>query len=133
MRVIVVEPGYSAYVAYFKNIADATAQVIRGNWQTILPFDTEKVAVLCAENTGKQPFNRHIDENTVINGRFIICGWDGKHPIELDRKKADRYIKRYLYPERLTAPNDLNSVVAVLPRARPTDERLGSKHWFMER
>jgi hypothetical protein len=133
MRTLVFEPGYCPYEAFFKNAEDATAKVIRGESETLLPFDNDVIALVCSKAQQEQPPNRTLDEKTVIHGRFFVCGWDGKHIRELTRKQADRYYRRYIYPEKFETDSQGLRITPMDPKVKPADERLGKKGWFMER
>lgn len=67
MRTLVFEPGYCPYEAFFKNAEDATAKVIRGEHDTLLPFGNDVIALVCSKAQQEQPPNRTIDEKTVIH------------------------------------------------------------------
>lgn len=133
MRTLVFEPGYCPYEAFFKNGNDAVVKVIRGECDTLLPFDNDVIALMCSKEQQEQMPNRTIDEKTVIRGRFFVCGWDGKHIRELTRKQADRYYRRYIYPEKFETDDQGLRITPMDPKVKPADERLGKKGWFIER
>lgn len=133
MRVLVLEPGYSPYTASFRDEAEATEKVIEGNCQMLLPFDNTVIALICSEVQDDLPLNRSINEQFVLRGKAFICGWDGQRLRELTRKQAERYSRRYLYPEQLVDAGDALMAVPQTPRVKPIDERLGRKSWLRER
>ncbi len=133
MRVLVLEPGYSPYTASFHDEAEAAEKIIEGNRQMLLPFGNEVIALVCSEVQDGLPLNRSINEQVILNGRAFVCGWDGKKLRALTRKQADRYSRRYLYPEQLVDTGDAWMAVPQHPRVKPTDERLGRKSWLLER
>lgn len=133
MRVLIFEPGYSPYIAFFKNSTEAVAQTIQGGSRTLLPFDNEVIALVCSEQQAGLPLNRSINEQKTVRGRFLVCGWDGSGLRELTKKQADRYYRRYMYPETFVDTGSALLVVPQNPRVKPADERLGRKKWRMER
>lgn len=133
MRLLIVEPGYSPYIAHFKNNAEATEKVVKGESKILHPFDTDCIALVCSAEQKNRAFNRQMDAGFCVYGRFYICGWDGNRETELTKKQADRYFKKYMQPERLLNPYDMRTVESLYPKARPMDERLGKRSWFMER
>jgi hypothetical protein len=133
MRLLIVEPGYSPYIAHFKSAAEARERVIKGESKILHPFDTDRIALICSAEQQNQAFNRQMDAGFCVYGRFYICGWDGKNEIELTKKQADRYFKKYVQPERLSNSYNTRNIEGLYPRARPLDERLGKRSWFMER
>lgn len=94
MRVLVLEPGYCPYIAFFDSAEEAVKKIIQGEKNVALPFGNEVIALVSSEEQDSLPFNRTIDESTYINGRALICGWDGEKLRELSRKQADRYYAR---------------------------------------
>lgn len=133
MRVLILEPGYSPYTASFRDEAEATEKVIEGKCQMLLPFDNTVIALICSEVQDDLPLNRSINERFVLRGKAFICGWDGQRLRELTRKQAERYSRRYLYPEQLVDTGDALMAVPQTPRVKPVDERLGRKSWLRER
>ena len=47
-RYLVVEPGYCPYQAGFASSAEATAQVVEGDYQILKPFGTPKIGLICS-------------------------------------------------------------------------------------
>lgn len=99
----------------------------------LLPFDNTVIALICSEVQDDLPLNRSINEQFVLRGKAFICGWDGQRLRELTRKQAERYSRRYLYPEQLVDAGDALMAVPQTPRVKPIDERLGRKSWLRER
>lgn len=133
LRVLVFEPGYSPYTAFFSDAAEATAKVVKGQSEVTLPFDNEVIALVRSKEQEDLPLNRSINDDLILKGRAFLCGWDGQRVRELSRKQADRYSRRYLYPEQFVDTGDALMAVPQNPRVKPADERLGRKSWLMER
>lgn len=133
MRVLVLEPGYSPYTASFRDEAEAAEKIIKGNRQMLLPFGNEVIALVCSEVQDGLPLNRSINEQLALKGRAFVCGWNGQRLRELTRKQAERYSRRYLYPEQLVDTGDAWMAMPQHPRVKPADERLGRKGWLLER
>lgn len=91
MRVLVLEPGYCPYIAFFDSSEEAVRKIIQGERNVSLPFGNDVIALVTSTEQDTLPFNRTIDETTYINGKALICGWDGERLRELSRKQADRY------------------------------------------
>lgn len=133
MRVLVLEPGYCPYIAFFDSAEEAVKKIIQGEKNVALPFGNEVIALVSSEEQDALPFNRTIDESTYINGCALVCGWDGEKLRELSRKQADRYYRRYLYPEKLVDEETGLRMIPQQPRVKPRDERVGRKPTFLER
>ena len=133
VRVLVLEPEYCPYTASFKDEAEAVRKTIEGKCQMLLPFGNTVIALICSEVQDGLPLNRSINEQLTLKGRALICGWDGQRLRELTRKQAERYSRRYLYPEQLVDAGDALMAVPQSPRIKPIDERLGRKNWLLER
>ncbi len=133
MRVLVFEPGYCPYTAFFRDGVEAAAKIVKGKSEITLPFDNDVIALVCSEEQDGLPLNRSINEQLALKGRAFVCGWDGQKLRELTRKQADRYSRRYLYPEQLVDTGDALIAVPQTPRVKPSDERFGQKGWSLER
>lgn len=133
MRVLVLEPGYCPYIAFFDSSEEAVRKIIQGEQNVSLPFGNDVIALVTSNEQNNLPFNRTIDETSYINGRALICGWDGEKLRELTRKQADRYYRRYLYPEKLVDEDTGLRMIPQQPRVKPRDERVGRKPTFLER
>ncbi len=133
MRVLVLEPGYSPYIALFRNAEEASAQVIKGEHQVELPFGNNVIALVSSKNQDGLSDNRTITETQFIKGRAIICGWNGQSICGLTKKQADRYYRKYLYPEKIVEEWGVSMPVTLHPRAKPVDERFGRKPNWLER
>lgn len=133
MRVLVFEPGYSPYTAFFADGAEAAAKVVKGESEVTLPFDNEVIALVCSKEQEQLPLNRSINDGSILKGRAFVCGWDGQRMRELSRKQAERYSRLYLYPEHFVETGDALMAVPQNPRVKPSDERLGRKSWLFER
>ena len=133
MRVLVLEPGYCPYIAFFDSAEEAAKKIIQGEQRVSLPFGNDVIALVSSERQDVLPFNRTIDGTTYINGRALICGWDGKRLLELSRKQADRYYRRYLYPEKLIDEDTGLRMIPQQPKVKPKDGRFGRKPSFLER
>ena len=133
MRVLVFEPGYSPYTAIFSDSAGAVSKVIRREHEVKMPFDNDVIALVCDAQQDELLPNRSINDDLIIKGRFFVCGHDGNNLCGLTRKQADRYSRRYLYPEQFEHTGDGLIAVPQNPRVKPGDERLGKKGNIMER
>ena len=133
MRVLVLEPGYCPYIAFFDSAEEAVKKIIRGEKKMELPFGNEVIALVTSVEQDSLPFNRTIDETVYINGRALIFGWDGKALQGLTRKQADRYYRRYLYPEKLVDEDTGLRMIPQQPRVKPKDERFGRRPTSLER
>lgn len=102
LRVMVVEPGKTPFIA---NIADdykSYQQIVRGNFECFY-FDEGSVGYV--NNEGKLiglPANRVVG-NDVIAGTFVIAGdgMDGS-TISLTDEQVEKYGKMFLDPPELT-------------------------------
>lgn len=133
MRVVVLEPGYCPYIAIFKSAEDAF-RIIKGNHNISLPFDNDVIALVDSCEQSDMPHNRCINESRSVNGRALICGWNGSAVCGLTKDQADRYYRRYLYPEKVEeGPVGMMIIPSMTPRVKPIDERYGKKPNWLER
>ena len=134
MRALVLEPGYCPYVSIFRNGEDAVQQIFVGPHEVTLPFENNVIALVSSREQVGLPHNRVIGEGVSVNGRALICGWDGKHIKGLTKEQADRYYRRYLYPEKIEdTPAGPMILPCMTPRVKPVDERFGKKPNWLER
>ncbi|WP_298731783.1 hypothetical protein [uncultured Subdoligranulum sp.] len=133
MRVLVLEPGYCPYVAFFRSAEEAVRMVVPGPARVSRPFGNEVIALVSSEQQDGLSFNRTIDETSFVNGRALIFGWDGERLCELSRKQADRYYRRYLYPEKLVDEDTGLRMIPQQPKVKPKDERFGHRPAIWER
>lgn len=133
MRVLIFEPGYTPYTASFKDSEEAIAKVVRTESQMLLPFGNEVIGLVCSAQQENLPPNRTIEDSTVICGRFFVCGFDGEKIQGLTQKQADRYYRRFLYPEKFYGTGKTLVSEIQYPRIKPGDERIGKRSWARER
>lgn len=130
VRLLVVEPGYCPYIANFDSVQKAACEVIQGISETMLPFDTNKIGIVCSKEQEGLRFNRLVGEDGLyVYGRFLICGMNEGKPVGLSKEQADRYSRLYFQPQSLDMDGDDFPVAKV----RPKDERYGQKPKFWER
>ena len=130
VRLLVVEPGYCPYIAYFDSPMAAINEVIRGESATWLPIGTSKIGLICSKDQDGMRYNRRInEENEVVYGRFLICGMNGDKPVGLSKEQADRYCRLYFQPQSL----DMKDGDFPVAKVRPKDERFGERPKFWER
>lgn len=130
VRLLVVEPGYCPYIAYFDSVQSAAQEVICGESKVILPFGTSKIGLLCSKNQSGLRYNRCINEDDIhVYGRFLICGLNGDKLTGLTKEQAERYSRLYFQPQNPCQDVDDFPVAKV----RPKDERYGQKPRFWER
>lgn len=134
MRCLVLEPGYCPYVAIFRNSEEAIRQVLKDTHKVELPFENDVIALVYKENQEGKAHNRTITENLTVSGCALICGWNGDSVCGLTREQANRYNRRYLYPEkRENTPDGSEIIYTDVPRVKPIDERYGKKPNWLER
>ena len=134
MRALVIEPNCCPYISIFTNFEEAVHQVIDGPHKIDLPFENHVIALVSSKNQEGLKHNRCINENEAVNGRALICGWDGQNIRGLTKQQADRYYRRYLYPERIEDSPDGQLIIPVMtPHIKPKDERFGKKPNWLER
>lgn len=134
MRVLVLEPGYCPYIATFHNFDDAAKQVISGTYEVSFPFENNVIVLVSSQKQSGLKHNRCINENQIVNGRAMVCRWDGQRVRGLTKEQADRYYRRYLYPEKVENSSTTQLIVPCMtPRIKPKDERLGKKTNWLER
>ena len=133
LRCLIFEPGYTPYSASFRSGSEAVEKVIRADSRILLPFGNDIIALVCAEQQEEQPPNRTLEDGAVIRGRFFVCGYDGSALQGLTRKQADRYYRRYLYPEKFSSSGEGVISEIQYPRIKPADERIGKKSRAIER
>ncbi len=94
---------------------------------------TDDKAVILMVDSNIQREHILPSEKAYAYGRALICGWDGERLRELTKKQADRYYRRYLYPEKLVDEDTGLRMIPQQPRVKPRDERFGRKPTFLER
>ena len=134
MRCLVLEPGYYPYVSMFQNLDDMIEQLWEEPVEITLPFDNNVITLIYQDNQIGLPHNRVFGDSQNIGGRAVICGWDGKQMIGLTKAQANRYYRRFLYPEQVEETSD-GKVVSPCPnpKNKPMDERFGKKPNWLER
>lgn len=60
MRVLVLEPGYCPYIAFFDSAEEAVKKIIRGEKNMELPFGNEVIALVSSAQQDSLPFNHSI-------------------------------------------------------------------------
>ena len=134
MRCLVLEPGYYPYISMFQSLQDAADQMMDGPVEITLPFDNNVIAMMSQSDQTELRHNRCVSETDSVNGRAVICGWDGKQPIGLTKAQADRYYRKYLYPELIENTSIGEMVVPCTnPKNKPMDERFGRRPNWLER
>ena len=130
VRLLVVEPGYCPYIAYFDSVRSAAQEVVSGESKVILPFGTQKIGLICSKDQSGLRYNRCINEDDIhVYGRFLICGMNGDKPIGLTKEQAERYSRLYFQPQNPCQDAD----DFLIAKVRPKDERYGQKPRFWER
>ena len=71
MRVLVLEPGYCPYIAFFDSSEEAVSKIIQGERNVSLPFGNDVIALVTSTEQDTLPFNRTIDETTYINSHPV--------------------------------------------------------------
>lgn len=130
VRLLVVEPGYCPYIAYFDSVQSAAQEVVSGESKVILPFGTPKIGLLCSKDQSGLRYNRCINEEDIhVYGLFLICGLNGDKLTGLTKEQAERYSRLYFQPQNPYQDADDFPVAKV----RPKDERYGQQPRFWER
>ena len=130
VRLLVVEPGYCPYIANFDNVHSAAQEVVCGESEVILPFDTPKIGLICSKDQSGLRYNRCINEDDIhVYGRFLICGMNGDKMTGLTKEQAERYSRLYFQPQNPCQDAD----DFLIAKVRPKDERYGQKPRFWER
>lgn len=134
MRILVLEPAYTPYEATFRDAEQAAAKILKTEGEMFLPFDNDVIALVCSARPDGQRPNRIMPDGSIVYGRCFLCGFDGETLCSLTRKQAERYYRRYIYPEKFSISAD-GAVFSVsqYPRVKPKDERFGERGRGAER
>lgn len=105
IKVIVCQPHNKAFITTLSNTLEAKQKVVEGWIEAIYPWE-DKVALVCNEE-GKyngSELNRALyDEDgnmiDIIAGTFFICGLTDEDFGSLSDELAEKYMKKFLYPE----------------------------------
>lgn len=127
MNVVIVETGYSAYGAAFGSIEEAIRQTISGEAEIVSPLADENIAVVISKNQNTGKYNRAMDDDSIICGRFLVCGIREGKLCGLSESQMKRMESRFTYYENFDVlENDCIRVNPVYRKERPSEERLGA-------
>lgn len=105
IKVVVCQPNNKAYITTIPNTLEAKQKVVGGWIEALYPWEDE-VALVCNEE-GKingDEFNRALHDEDgnlydIVAGTFFICGLTEDDFGSLSDELAEKYLKKFLYPE----------------------------------
>ena len=106
MEVIIVEPEKVARMAKIEGDLKSLQEIVGGFIEVVYPYE-DPVAIICNEE-GKLiglPLNRKLEDYDIIVGTFIICGLDEEDFDSLTPELADKYLKKFISPEKFIRMN----------------------------
>lgn len=103
MKVVMLEPGREARIQDIPHTLEAMQQAVGGTIQAIYPWKGVSAALVCDDEglLKRLPFNRMVAPEVFIFGPCFICGVDTEDFASLPEALADRFMRRYRFPEVL--------------------------------
>lgn len=101
MKILLVEPGQYAREAEIPHTLEAMQRTVGGTITATYPYG-EPVAVVCNDEglLLGLPFNRRLDDNTIIAGTFFICGLSEDNFADLSPELMKKFKKRLYWPQQ---------------------------------
>ena len=108
MKIVLVEPGKEARAAEISGSLQSMQQLVGGIIQAIYPWKGVSAALVCDDEglLKRLPFNRMVAPEVFIFGPCFICGVDTEDFADLPEALAERFVKRYRFPELLFRHGD---------------------------
>ena len=105
MKVLMVEPGKTAYELEIGDSLKDIQQAVDGNIEVVYPYD-EPVAIVCNEE-GKNkgfPLNRALYNEQgeiydIVAGKFFVCGLSEENFASLSQEHMEQFKERFYDPE----------------------------------
>ena len=105
IRVLLVEPGEKPRLVTVPHTLENLQALVGGYIEAVYPWN-DPVAVVCDEDgiaNGKEPNRLLTDESgnpyDILKGTFFICGVDRDDFCSIDYELAEKYKKRFFWPE----------------------------------
>lgn len=100
IRVLLVEAGENPRLVSVEHTLANLQRLVGGDIQAVYPWE-DNVALVCSD-TGKidglAP-NRMLEDYDIICGTFFICGLGTENFADLSDEMAEKYGKKFHYPE----------------------------------
>lgn len=100
IRVLLVEPGEKPRLVNVEHTLENLQKLVGGDIQAVYPWE-DNVALVCSD-TGKIDglvANRMLEDYDIICGTFFICGLTTDNFGSISDELAEKYEKKFHYPE----------------------------------
>lgn len=100
IRVLLVEPLETPRLVTIEHTLENLQELVGGTIQAIYPWD-DRVALICNDEgklMGLLP-NRLLEDYDLICGTFFICGLGREDFANISDALAEKYTKKFQYPE----------------------------------
>jgi hypothetical protein len=105
IRVLLVEPSRVPRLVTVEHTLENLQKLVGGYIQAVYPWD-DPVAVVCDDDgiaNGKAPNRLLMDEDgtpyDILKGTFFICGLGEEDFCSISDEMAEKYMKRFYWPE----------------------------------
>lgn len=122
IRVLLVEPGEKPGLISVGHTLENLQKLVGGDIQAVYPWE-DPVALVCCD-TGKIDGlvpNRMLEDYDIICGAFFICGLSYENFDSISDELAEKYEKKFHYPELFMRTLDGHVLMARLGSGEPPE------------